>query len=200
MISSGLTSHALSAASGLLGTGSAGGASSSSSLTQARQSLFNQIDSNGDGSISQAELGSFLNQLAAARGTSAPSSATVSSMFSAMDTNHNGAISMQEFQGGGASVFDQLRGQIVSNAASTASLKASAASTAASTVSNASSTASNAAGTRGLAGARHGHMHHHGGGSGANVQSLASQSLLQYQTNGSTPATTGVGRALNLSV
>jgi len=188
MILGGLASQALSVASSLIGPSGAARTNNTTGLSQARQGLFARIDTNGDGSISQGELTSFLNQLAAARGSSAPSAATVSSLFSALDTNHNGSISQQEFQGGGASLFDQLRGQIVSNAATMASVTASAASNATSVL-----------GTHAGAGAAHGH-HHGGHGGTSGQQSVAAQMLQQYQGNGTTPSTTGIGRALNVSV
>jgi hypothetical protein len=175
------------------GPSGSGGTNSATPLAQTEEKLFAAIDSNGDGSISQSEFSSFLDQSAAAAGAGAPPQAAASALFNQM-SGGSGSISLQQFEanagdlvsqlqseisagksGGGSSAIAALLGQLSQSMASLAA--GSAASIASSSQSNAASNTNNTGNSA--------HHHHHGGHGG----SLISQFMQQYQAAGAAPTT-----------
>jgi hypothetical protein len=80
------------------GCGSAGQTQQSQQaggLQQLMQALFNQVDSDSDGSISQTEFASLMNQ---ADGAGASSITNTSDLFKSIDTDGDGQISLGEFK------------------------------------------------------------------------------------------------------
>jgi hypothetical protein len=173
------------------GPSGSGGTNSATPLAQTEEKLFAAIDSNGDGSISQSEFSSFLDQSAAAAGAGAPPQAAA--LFNQM-SGGSGSISLQQFEanagdlvgqlqseisagksGGGSSAISTLLSQLSQSMASLAA--GSAASIASSSQSNAASNTNNTGDSA--------HHHHHGGHGG----SLISQFMQQYQAAGAAPTT-----------
>jgi Ca2+-binding EF-hand superfamily protein len=82
--------------SGISGFGSCNAAS----LSAMRQKMFNQIDSNGDGSIDKSELSALSGQNA---------SSLVDEVFGKMDTDQNSLVSMIEFDSSLAKLGQQMK-------------------------------------------------------------------------------------------
>ncbi|HEY2037934.1 MAG TPA: EF-hand domain-containing protein [Steroidobacteraceae bacterium] len=176
----------IAANAGYMYPSSSSGAGTASSLAQTEEQLFADIDTNGDGSISQSELTSFMSQLraagsaGAATSTSAPSSTSatgVSALYGALDKSGGNGISLQDFESNIGSFAAALRSQLATAQSVTAG---SAATTAATT---AGSTSSAAAADSTGATRPHGHHGHHGG-----AQALAASLLQQLQSSGTTAA------------
>lgn len=176
------------------GTNSTSAGSSATQLAQTEEKLFASIDTNGDGSVSQSEFSSFLDQSAAAAGASAPTQSAASTLFGQLSGGGD-SISLQQFQANAGDLVSQLQSEIAAGksggvssdatslltqlAQSAASLAAGSA--AAITSSSGSTTTSNTHNT-----SNSGQHHHHGhGGSG----SLISQFMQQYQAAGATATT-----------
>ena len=183
--------------SSLFATNGTSNSSGASSLSQTEEKLFAGIDTNGDGSLSQSEFTSFLDQAAAATGGAAPSTAQANALFSQM-SNGGSSISLQQFESNAGDLVSAL--QSGSTSASSASSSSSisdllsqltqgvqslvAGSAAGITASNNSNATSN---TNSSNSTSHHHHHGHGGGS-----SLISQFMQQYQAAGATAATGSV--------
>ena len=75
--------------------------SSTTSLAELRQQMFNKIDSNGDGSIDKSEMTALIEQ---------NSSTLVSSIFGSQDTNQDSLISQIEFDSGMAKLGQEMKG------------------------------------------------------------------------------------------
>ena len=82
--------------SGISGFGSCNAAS----LSAMRQKMFNQIDSNGDGSIDKSELSALSGQKA---------SSLVDEIFGKMDTDQDSLVSMIEFDSSLAKLEQQMK-------------------------------------------------------------------------------------------
>ena len=82
--------------SGISGLGSFNAAS----LSAMRQKMFNQIDSNGDGSIDKSELSALSGQ---------NTSSLVDEIFGKMDTDQNSLVSMIEFDSSLAKLEQQMK-------------------------------------------------------------------------------------------
>ena len=166
------------------GCGSAPGASSAasaSSLAQTQEKLFAAIDTNGDGSVSQAELQSFFDKVSSATGNS---QSDVSSLFSSLDSSGDGSISLQEFQSNAADLVTQLRSQLAS----------------ASSNANSSATSSgNATSASNSSQSSHAHHHHHHGGAGEGEGSLVAQLLQQYGATSSAAVSNATGTTVSTS-
>src|ERR1041385_1411736 len=67
----------------------------SGGLQDVMQALFNQADSDGDGSISSSEFGSLLNHT---NGAGAASASNTSDLFKSIDKDGDGQISLAEFK------------------------------------------------------------------------------------------------------
>ena len=146
-----------------------GGAASTSRLAQTEEQLFANIDTNGDGSISQSELTRFMSQLSAAGSASLPVNS--SSLYSALDTSGGSGISLQDFQSNIGTFVDALRSQLAAAQAGTAG-----SATAAATRAGASSASgTSAAATDATAMTRHHGHHGHRGGAAALMASLLQQ-------------------------
>jgi len=177
----------------LFATNGTNGSSGTSSLAQTEEKLFAGIDTNGDGSLSQSEFTSFLDQAAAATGGTAPSTAQANALFSQM-SNGGSSISLQQFESNAGDLVTALQNEIAagssSGTSSTSSLLSqltqsvqslvagSAAGITSPTSSNSTSNTNSSNST--------GHHHHHGHGGGG---SLISQFMQQYQAAGATTAT-----------
>jgi Ca2+-binding EF-hand superfamily protein len=74
---------------------SANTTSSTTATGQAGDDLFSQLDTNGDSSVSQDELQSLLDQMAADQGNSS-SALSASDVISQLDTNGDGSLSASE--------------------------------------------------------------------------------------------------------
>jgi Ca2+-binding EF-hand superfamily protein len=92
--------------SGLGGVGYGG--FTPSAIKQFQQNLFNQIDLNGDGSVSKTELEQ-------AVGTAGGSSQAADALYSALDPNNSGGVSEQQFAQvlPGSGFSDQMQAQLI---------------------------------------------------------------------------------------
>lgn len=170
-------------------------ANSASRLSQSEEKLFAAIDTNGDGSLSQGEFGSFLNQSAATAGAGAPTQAAQSTLFGQLSGGGD-AISLQQFQANAGDLFSQLQSEIAAGRSGSTStgasallsqLSQSAASLAAGSAAGIASSSSSSATSNTHNTGNTGHHSHHGhGGHGG---SLISQFVQQYQAAGATPST-----------
>jgi hypothetical protein len=178
----------------LFATHGTSGGSGTSSLAQTEEKLFAGIDTNGDGSISQGEFTSFLNQATAATGGTAPSTAQANALFSQM-SNGSGSIGLQQFESNAGDLVTALQNQVAAGSSSsstsstssllsqlTRSLQSLVAGSAAGIASPASSNSTSNTNSSNSTG--HHHRHGHGGGG-----SLISQFMQQYQAAGATTAT-----------
>jgi Ca2+-binding EF-hand superfamily protein len=77
------------------------GSSDATSLHQARQALFNKIDTNGDGSIDKTEM----------QAVAKNQSSTADGLFSQMDTDEDGLISKTEAEAAMAQLEQQMKQQ-----------------------------------------------------------------------------------------
>jgi Ca2+-binding EF-hand superfamily protein len=77
-----------------------------------QEKLFNKLDVNGDGGIDQSELGSFLDYVSSASGSTTQTD--TSQLFKTLDADGDGAISKQELTDGAKKLFEQLRTQLAS--------------------------------------------------------------------------------------
>jgi hypothetical protein len=179
---------------GTSSTNSTSASNSASQLAQTEEKLFASIDSDGNGSISQSEFSSFLNQSAAAAGTSAPSQSAANTLFGQMSGGSD-SISLQQFQSNAGDLVSQLQSEIAAGKSGGASsdatalltqLAQSAASLAAGSAAGIASSSSSSAASNTQNTANSGQHHHHGHGGGG---SLISQFMQQYQAAGATPAT-----------
>jgi hypothetical protein len=183
--------------SSLFATNGTSGRSAASGLAQTEEKLFARIDTNGDGSLSQSEFTSFLDQAAAATGGAAPSTAQANALFSQM-SNGGGSISLQQFESNAGDLVTALQSGVggSSSASSTSSTSSIsdllaqltqsaqslvAGSAAGITASNSSNATSNTSSSNSTS-----HHHHHGHDGGG---SLISQFMQQYQAAGATSAT-----------
>ena len=76
-----------------------------------QQQLFSKVDSNGDKSIDQTELTSFLDYIGEKTGSSIDSA----SALKALDSDGNGSISETELTENASALFDQLKSQLMSS-------------------------------------------------------------------------------------
>ena len=168
----------------LYGSSATSSANSPASLAQTEEQLFASIDTSGDGSISQSELSSFLNQTAAAGGGSTNQSAAASALFTQMSGGSNG-ISLQQFEANAGDLVTALKTQLATSGAPSTAASGLLAKLSQGAQALASSSAAGIASSSGSAASSNtrstgGHHHHHGGGS------LVSQFLQQYQATGAT--------------
>ena len=172
------------------------GSSGTSSLAQTEEKLFARIDTNGDGSLSQGEFTSFLDQASAATGSAAPSTAQANALFSQMSNGGN-SISLQQFESNAGDLVTALQNEIAAGSSSSSSASSTsdllsqltqsvqslvAGSAAGITSSNSSNATSNTNSSNSTS------QHHHHGHGGAG--SLISQFMQQYQAAGATTTTT----------
>jgi Ca2+-binding EF-hand superfamily protein len=75
--------------------------SSTASLAEMKQQMFNKIDTNGDGSIDKSEITSMIEENA---------SSLVNTLFGAQDTNQDDLISSIEFESGMAKLGQEMKG------------------------------------------------------------------------------------------
>jgi hypothetical protein len=176
--------------------GTSNGSSGTSGLAQTEEKLFARIDTNGDGSLSQSEFTSFLDQAGAATGSAAPSTAQANALFAQMSNGGN-SISLQQFESNAGDLVTALQKEIAAGSSSASSASSTsellsqltqsaqslvAGSAAGITSRNSSNATSNTNSSNST-----GHHHHHGhGGAG----SLISQFMQQYQAAGATTTTT----------
>ena len=163
--------------------------------TQALQEkLFSKLDVNGDGSIDQSELTQFTDFVSSStQSTSATSDTSSADLFKSMDTDGDGTLSKTELADGAKKLFDELRTQLMTQAASTA---ASSDTQSASDAQSAGA-AQSANATQGPPPAGGGHHHHHGGGGmGSKIASL----LEQYRSNATTDTSDSTTETSTLSV
>lgn len=76
-----------------------------------QQQLFSKVDTNGDKSIDQTELTSFLDYVGEKTGSSIDSA----SALKALDSDGNGSISETELTDNASALFDQLKSQLMSS-------------------------------------------------------------------------------------
>lgn len=76
-----------------------------------QQQLFSKVDSNGDQSIDETELKSFLDYVGEKTGSSIDSA----SALKALDSDGNGSISETELTDNASALFDQLKSQLMSS-------------------------------------------------------------------------------------
>jgi Ca2+-binding EF-hand superfamily protein len=76
-----------------------------------QQQLFSKVDANGDKSIDQTELTSFLDYVGEKTGSSIDSAAALK----ALDSDGNGSISETELTDNASALFDQLKTQLMSS-------------------------------------------------------------------------------------
>jgi Ca2+-binding EF-hand superfamily protein len=76
-----------------------------------QQQLFSKVDANGDKSIDQTELTSFLDYVGEKTGSSIDSAAALK----ALDSDGNGSISETELTDNASALFDQLKSQLMSS-------------------------------------------------------------------------------------
>lgn len=76
-----------------------------------QQQLFSKVDSNGDKSIDETELKSFLDYVGEKTGSSIDSA----SALKALDSDGNGSISETELTDNASALFDQLKSQLMSS-------------------------------------------------------------------------------------
>jgi Ca2+-binding EF-hand superfamily protein len=81
---------------GNCGTGQTQQSQKSGGLQELMQALFNQVDTDSDGSISQTEFSSLMNQSTASG--QATSATNTSDLFKSIDTDGDGQISLGEFK------------------------------------------------------------------------------------------------------
>lgn len=74
-----------------------------------QEQLFSKVDTNGDKSIDQTELTSFLDYVSEKTGSSIDAASTLE----ALDRDGNGSISESELQENASALFDQLRAQMM---------------------------------------------------------------------------------------
>jgi hypothetical protein len=165
---------------------SAASSASASSVAQNQQTLFSDLDSNGDGSINQTELSDFFSKL-----TSQASTGGTSATCGAGDS-------------GAADLINLLRSQIAASAANTASSAAAGAGTTAANADATAATAASAAATSAgsassgsttAANASQSHHHHHHGGGGKGGESgggLIASLLQQFGISTGSAATGSV--------
>ena len=181
----------------LFATNGTSGSSGTSSLAQTEEKLFARIDTNGDGSLSQSEFTSFLDQASAATGSAAPSTAQANALFSQM-SNGGSSISLQQFESNAGDLVTALQNEIAAGSSSSSSASSTsellsqltqsvqslvAGSAAGITSSNSSNATSNTNSSNST-----GHHHHHGHGGATG--SLISQFMQQYQAAGATTTAT----------
>jgi Ca2+-binding EF-hand superfamily protein len=82
-----------------------------SDTSKLQQQLFSKVDSNGDKSIDQTELTSFLDYVGEKTGSTIDSAAALK----ALDSDGNGSISETELQDNASALFDQLKTQLMSS-------------------------------------------------------------------------------------
>lgn len=78
-------------------------------ISKLQQALFSKVDSNGDNSIDQTELTSFLDYVSEKTGSSIDSAAALK----ALDSDGNGSIGKTELQENAGALFDQLKAQLM---------------------------------------------------------------------------------------
>ena len=153
-----------------------------------QEKLFSKLDVNGDGSIDQGELTQFTDFVSSSTsGTSVTSDTSgATDLFKAMDTDGDGTISKTELADGAKKLFDELRTQLMSQAAATSS---------------------DAQGTDNTQGASQappqgpppgrppGGGHHHGGGMFSKIASL----LDQYRSTATDTTTTEAASTLSVA-
>ena len=90
---------------------SASGVSMTDLLKQMRQKMFEQTDSNSDGSIDETELAAQLEKGQSAQGTG-KQGPTAAQMLSDFDSDGDGAISSTEFDAGFKKLDEQMQSQM----------------------------------------------------------------------------------------
>ncbi|MEJ0035107.1 MAG: EF-hand domain-containing protein [Gammaproteobacteria bacterium] len=139
-----------------------------------QEKLFSKLDVNGDGGIDQSELSQFMDFASSSTTSTNPTSDTAGAdLFKAMDTDGDGTLSKTELADGAKKLFDQLRTQLMTASAGTASTGAAA-------------DAQPADATQAPPPSRAGGHHHHGGGGG--MFSKIASLLDQYRSTATDPA------------
>ncbi|MEO7107361.1 MAG: EF-hand domain-containing protein, partial [Rhodoferax sp.] len=94
----------MSSINGVSGSGNAWAAASTQSANR-QSKMFAKVDTNGDGSVDQTELGTMLDKISQKTGVNLGDTAKV---FASMDTNGDGSLSPDELKAGMKTVIDQL--------------------------------------------------------------------------------------------
>jgi Ca2+-binding EF-hand superfamily protein len=92
----------MSTISGVSGSGNAWATASTQRNHNHQAKMFAKVDTNGDGSVDQAELGTMLDKISQKTGTSLGDTAKV---FASMDTNGDGSLSSDELGKGMKSIM-----------------------------------------------------------------------------------------------
>lgn len=74
--------------------------SGTSSTGSSGDDLFGKVDTDGDGSVSEAEMKSLMDKMASDSGADSTSSTPSSDMFAQLDTDSDGSLSQTEFEAG----------------------------------------------------------------------------------------------------
>jgi Ca2+-binding EF-hand superfamily protein len=135
MVSSVSSSNAAIYQSALQSRSGSSGCSGSRDTQALQEKLFSKLDANGDGGIDKSELGDFMSYVGSSSG-STNATTDSSELFSKLDADGDGSVSKTEMADGAKALFDELRTQLMSAAAS----KASTATLETSSTSDASST------------------------------------------------------------
>jgi EF hand domain-containing protein len=152
-----------------------------------REKLFSKLDVNGDGGIDQSELSQFVDFASSSTGsTSATSDTSGADLFKSMDTNGDGTLSKTELADGTKKLFDELRTQLMSQVASTAT----------SSDTQATGDAQSADASQSAPPPTGGHHHHGGGGMASKIASL----LDQYRSTATNDTTDSTESPSTLSV
>jgi EF-hand domain pair len=160
--------------------------------------LFNKLDVNGDGSIDQSELSQFVDFVSSSRsspGTTSSTSTSGADLFKTMDTDGDGSLSKTEFADGTKKLFDELRTQLMTQAASNAPSSDTQASTNVQASTGTQATSQAAAPPQGSPPPPGSGHHHHGGGMFSKITSL----LDQYRSTATDTATTTEASTLSIA-
>jgi hypothetical protein len=164
-----------------------------------QEKLFSKLDVNGDGGIDQSELSQFVDFISSSASSSGTTSSTSGAdLFKTMDTDGDGSLSKTELTDGTKKLFDELRTQLMTQAASSAGTSDTQASAIVQASGDAqTNTSSRPAGPQDSpppAPPGGGH-HHHGGGLFSKIASL----LDQYRSTATDTTTTMEAATLSVA-